>query len=148
MAQQVKNPTITMRTWVWSLASLSGLRIWCCHELWCRLQKWFGSHVAVAVVWAGSCISSLTPSLGTSMQENKTKPKNPIGSASCFHCRRANQIGYRFQAFCILESGCWLEHTTLVYPAACINAKPLAKSGEHKLRKDTEWIYTVTLSQA
>ena len=22
--------------WVQSLASLSGLRIWCCHELWCR----------------------------------------------------------------------------------------------------------------
>ena len=26
-----------MRLWVQSLASLSGLRIWCCHELCCRL---------------------------------------------------------------------------------------------------------------
>ena len=26
------------------------LRIWHCHELWCRLQMWLGSHVAVAVV--------------------------------------------------------------------------------------------------
>ena len=26
-----------MRMWVQSLASVSGLRIWCCHELWCRL---------------------------------------------------------------------------------------------------------------
>ena len=38
-----------MRTWVQSLASLSGLRIWRCHELWCRLQTWLGSCVAVAV---------------------------------------------------------------------------------------------------
>ena len=27
----------TMRLQVQSLASLSGLRIWCCHVLWCRL---------------------------------------------------------------------------------------------------------------
>ena len=33
-----------------SLASLSGLRIWCCCELWCRLQTLLGSGVAVAVV--------------------------------------------------------------------------------------------------
>ena len=26
-----------MRTWIQSLTSLSGLRILCCHELWCRL---------------------------------------------------------------------------------------------------------------
>ena len=26
-----------MRLWVQSLASLSGLTIWCCHELWYRL---------------------------------------------------------------------------------------------------------------
>ena len=26
---------ISVRMWVWSLASLSGLRIWHCHELWC-----------------------------------------------------------------------------------------------------------------
>ena len=29
--------------------SISGLRIWRCHELWCRLQKLLGSGVAVAV---------------------------------------------------------------------------------------------------
>ena len=40
-----------MRFQVWSLAfSISGLRIRCCHELWCRLQTWLRSHVAVAVV--------------------------------------------------------------------------------------------------
>ena len=35
---------------VQSLASLSGLRIWHCHELWCRLQTHLGSHIAVALV--------------------------------------------------------------------------------------------------
>ena len=34
------------------LASLSGLRIWCCHELWYRLQARLRSGVTVAVVRA------------------------------------------------------------------------------------------------
>ena len=41
-----------------SPGSLSGLRIWHCRELCCRLQTWLGSHVAVAVAWAGSCGSN------------------------------------------------------------------------------------------
>ena len=40
----------TMRLQVRSLASLSGLRIWCCRELWCRSQTWLRSHVAGAMV--------------------------------------------------------------------------------------------------
>jgi len=40
----------TMRLWVPSLASISGLRIRRCHELWRRLQMWLRSHVVVAVV--------------------------------------------------------------------------------------------------
>ena len=40
---------VSMRMRFWSLASLSGWRIWCCQELWCRSQKWPTSHVAVAV---------------------------------------------------------------------------------------------------
>ena len=39
-----------MRFWVQSLALLSGLRILCCRELWCRLQTRLGSDVAVTVV--------------------------------------------------------------------------------------------------
>ena len=39
-----------MRTRVWSLALLRGLRIWCHLELWCRSQMRLRSHVAVAVV--------------------------------------------------------------------------------------------------
>ena len=40
----------TMRLGVQSLASLSELRIWCCRELWWRLQTQLGSGVAVALV--------------------------------------------------------------------------------------------------
>ena len=39
----------TMKLQVQSLALLSGSRIWCCHELWCRLQMRLGSRIAVAV---------------------------------------------------------------------------------------------------
>ena len=54
-----------MRTCVRSLALLIGLRIWCYHELWCRLQIRLRSCVAVAVAQVGSCSSNQTPSLGT-----------------------------------------------------------------------------------
>ena len=46
----VMNPASTHEKVVQSLASLSGLRIWCCRELWCRSQTWLRSSVAVAVV--------------------------------------------------------------------------------------------------
>ena len=42
--------TSNQRSWVRSLVSLSGLRIWCCCELWCRSQMRLGSCVALAVV--------------------------------------------------------------------------------------------------
>ena len=38
-----------MRTQVQSLALLNGLRIQCCHDLWCRLQTQLKSHITVAV---------------------------------------------------------------------------------------------------
>ena len=52
-----------------SLASLGGLRIQCCPELWCRSQARLRFHVAVAVMQAGSFSSEVTPSLGTSTCE-------------------------------------------------------------------------------
>ena len=54
----VVNKLVSTRTWVRSLASLSGLRIQRCHELWCRSKTRLGSYVAVAVVYAGSCSSN------------------------------------------------------------------------------------------
>ena len=50
-----------------SLASLCGLRIRRCRELWCRRQTRLRSHVAVALGWASGRSSHWTPSLGTSM---------------------------------------------------------------------------------
>ena len=52
-----------MRTQVQSLASLSGLRIQCCPELWHRLQTQLGPGVAVAQ--ASRCSPYSTPSLET-----------------------------------------------------------------------------------
>ena len=63
MAQQLMNSTSIHE----DMALLSGLRIWHYCELWCRLQTWLGSSVAVAVVEFSSCSSDLTPSLGISI---------------------------------------------------------------------------------
>ena len=49
---------VSMRTQVWYLALLSGLRIQYCHEPQCRSQTRLGSCVAVAM--AGSYSSNLT----------------------------------------------------------------------------------------
>ena len=57
-AQRQQTRPVPMKTWVASLALLSGLRIWRCRELWSRSQKQLGFRVAVAVVYAGSCSSS------------------------------------------------------------------------------------------
>ena len=67
MAQWRQIQLGTMRMRVQSLASLSGLRIRHCHELWCRPQTRLGSCVAVSVAQAGSCSSDSTPNLGTSI---------------------------------------------------------------------------------
>ena len=59
-------------TRVWSLASLSGLKIWRWRELWYRLQAWLGTGIAVAVV---STASDLAPSLGTSIWQGSDPKK-------------------------------------------------------------------------
>ena len=73
-----------MKTKFWSLASLSGLRIWHSHELWCRLQTQLGSCIAVAG-HSSSYSSNSTPSLGTSIccrcspkkKKKKKRSQNP-----------------------------------------------------------------------
>ena len=49
MAQRKRIQLGTMRLWVLSLASLNGLRIQCCHELWYRLQR----SLDMAWLWCG-----------------------------------------------------------------------------------------------
>lgn len=79
MALWLTNQLVSMRMQVPSLVLLSGLRSWCCLELWCRSQTQLGSCVAVALgVGYGS---DLTPRLGTSTcqgcgpQKTKTNQK-------------------------------------------------------------------------
>ena len=55
------NLLVSMRMRVGSLASLKGLSIWCCRELWCMSQPRLGSSTAVIVAQAGSYSSDLTP---------------------------------------------------------------------------------------
>jgi len=49
VAQWLTNPTRNLEVADLSLASLSGLRIWHCRELWCGSQTRLGSRVAVAL---------------------------------------------------------------------------------------------------
>ena len=74
--KQIQLVSMTMR--VQSLASLSGLEIWHCRELWYRLQTRLRSCVAVAVVQAGSCISpktSICHGYGPKKKKEKRKEK-------------------------------------------------------------------------
>ena len=70
MTQRVKNLTSTHEDVGFSLASLSGLRIRHCSELWRRSKMWLGSGVAAAV-------ASSAPSLGTSLC-SRCSPKETI----------------------------------------------------------------------
>ena len=45
VALWLKNPLVSIRTGVQSLALLNGLRIRHCHELWCKLQTQLGSGI-------------------------------------------------------------------------------------------------------
>ena len=91
-----------MRMQVRSLASLSGLRIKCCHELWYRSQTHLGSGVAVtvAVVQTGSCSSDLMSSLGTSTcgrgAPKKTKDKKIMRwhPRACVRVKHTQSIYY------------------------------------------------------
>ena len=86
VAQQKQIQLVAMRRRVPSLASISGVGLWRCCELWCGSRTYLESHVAVtvavAVVVAGSCSSDSTPSLGTSVCRGcgpkKKKKKEPV----------------------------------------------------------------------
>ena len=75
--QAVTNPTSIHEKEGSILGLPGGLRIRLCCELWCRLQTRLGSGVAMVKV--GSCSSSSTSSLGTSIcqgcRPKKTKEK-------------------------------------------------------------------------
>ena len=65
---QRKQTQLSMKMQVGSLASLSGLRIWHCHELselWVTYPAWILSCCGCGI--DGSCSLHSTPSLGTTI---------------------------------------------------------------------------------
>ena len=84
MAQQKRIPLRTMRLRVLSLASLSGLKIWRCHELWRRSQTQLGSGVAVALARAATTAPirplAWEPPCATcaALERQKTKKKKKV----------------------------------------------------------------------
>ena len=50
VAQRKRTQLVLMGMRLQSWTLLNGLRILGCHELWCRLQMWLGSGVAMAAV--------------------------------------------------------------------------------------------------
>ena len=88
--------------WIRSPASLSGLRIWSCRELWCRSQMQLGPSVAVAVAQVSSCSSDSTPSLGTSIcRRCGPKKKKKI----LIEHRELITTDFFSPSFCILKGG-------------------------------------------
>ena len=83
MAQQKRIWLESVRTQIRSLALVSGLRLQSCRKLWCMPWMRFRSCIAI-VVEAGSCSSSWTPSMGTSIchkcgsKKQKKKKKKKI----------------------------------------------------------------------
>ena len=47
VAQWKQTQLVSMKMQVWALASLSGSKIYCCYELWCRLQTRLRCSIAV-----------------------------------------------------------------------------------------------------
>ena len=69
----------SMRTWVQSLALLSGLRIQHFHELCCRLQTQLGPGVAVAVaIWPLAWEPQYAAGTALKKQTNKKKKKQDL----------------------------------------------------------------------
>ena len=83
VVQWVKNPTVSVRMWVQSLALLSGLRIWCCHKLWCRSQMQRSLDLALLWLWQKSAAAAPIQSLvwelpcaaGTAIEREGEKKK-------------------------------------------------------------------------
>ena len=62
LLSRLRTLLVSTRMQIRSLASLSRLRILCCHKLWHRSQRWLGSHIAVAG-WCRLAPAALTQPL-------------------------------------------------------------------------------------
>ena len=87
MAQCKRIWIASTRTQVRSLASLSGLRIQHCSELWYRLQMWLRSHVAVAEVQLQFDPLAWEPPCAAGVALKRQKKKKDSDSLVMVTCR-------------------------------------------------------------
>ena len=90
----------SMRTWVQSLALLSGLRIWHCHELWYRSQVWL---VSCVLLWLWCRLAALAPigplaweppyTAGVALKRQKEKRKKEKRELSCEDKKKKKKCG-------------------------------------------------------
>ena len=93
----LRSGLVSVKMQVRFLASLSGLSIECCCELWCRSQTQLRSGVAVAVAKASSYSSDLTPAwelLYVTGAARKSKQANKIKTKHTF-THHEKLSGYR-----------------------------------------------------
>ena len=121
-----------MRTQVRSLASLSRLRIWSCHELWCRLQTRLEAGVAVAapirpLAWEPPCAADavlqggkknqgkrLTVQSSAEVQMQHVKLSAPCG-VTVFHLPGCSVPGKLTRAFGVQRFLLGLDHLLPVW---------------------------------
>ena len=85
---------VSMRTWVWSLASLR-LRIWHCHDLWCRSQ----TSSDPALLWRRPATATqiqspsweLPYACGCGLEKNKSLPQVTQLSGLCLCLRQPSK---------------------------------------------------------
>ena len=83
VGQSYRTRLVSMRMRVQSPTPLSGFKIRHCCELHCRPKTWLESGIALAVAYAGSCSSNLTPSLGNSICCRGSPKKKKKKSQPC-----------------------------------------------------------------
>ena len=83
VAQQKQIQLRTVKLWVQSLTSISGLRFWCCRELWCR-------PAAVTPIQPLAWESPYTAGATPKRQKKKRKKESEYSGSG--HCKDAGSI--------------------------------------------------------
>ena len=105
VAQQVMNSSIHEEVCLIS-GLTSGLRIWHCHEQWHRSQRRLRSHVAIAVVQAGTCSSELIDPLAWEL---------PCAAGACIQYFRGKLSDNTISSTHIVnDKGFYTEKTTYI----------------------------------
>ena len=115
VAQWKQAQPVSMRIWVQSLASFSGLRIRCCHELWCRLQTQLGFRLLLLGLWHRPAASSPIQPLAWKLPSAAGAAPPPLKKHKTTQKRRNPRVS--------------LEHVTAVGNQA---SAPLGTSGQPK----------------